>query len=121
MRIDDPNISLLEDTQQVLILDKLKHHNDVSKRLVQSDPLHYLSLVRKDTNILQRRIIFPQSQNLCLIRSDSYLSTERCNSDKHVFMTESIEPLSKGVLREGVTLIAILRVLEVVPIVVHNI
>lgn len=52
MWIDDPNISFLEDAQQILVFDELKHNNDVAKRLVQSDPLHDLPLIRKDANIL---------------------------------------------------------------------
>jgi len=36
-------------------------------------------------------------------------------------VTEPIESLSEGVLREGVALISVFGVLEVVPIVVHNI
>ena len=52
VRVDDPNISFLEDAQQILVLDELKHNNDVSKRLVQPDPLHDFPLIRKDANVL---------------------------------------------------------------------
>ena len=100
MRVDDPNIPLLKYSEKILILDKLKDHDKVP--LVhafgwvrQPDPLQDVSLIREDEDVLERRVVLSNRQDLGFVGGDGDGSAEGGDGDEHVFMAEPVEPLPK--------------------------
>lgn len=121
MRVDDPDVSALEDSQEKLIANELKDDDDVLEGIRKTDALNDFSLVREDADIFKRRVIFSQSQDLSFVRCDGDRPAKGRNSNEHILMIESVEPFAEGVLREDITFVSVLGIGEVVPIVVHNI
>jgi hypothetical protein len=121
VRVDDPELSLLEDAEEELILDEEEGDDDVAEGVVEADALHDLALVGVDANVLERGVVLPQRQNLGLVGGDCDGSSVGSDRDEHILVVQSIEPLSEGVLREHVAFVAILAAWEIVPVVIHNI
>ena len=121
MGVDDPDFSLLEDAEEVLIADEVESDDDMAEGVGETDSLHDFSLIGEDADVFEWGVILPEGEDLGLIGSYGDLSTVAGHSDQHVFVTQPIEPLPERILREEVTLVPVLATGEVVPIVVHNI
>lgn len=120
MRVDEPKIALLEKYQKILVLDEFQTHNDIVEWIDEPYPLDYIALVRKDADVFQCWVVFPQGEDLGLIGRDGDRSSERGNADQHVLVVETVKPLPEGVLRKDIRLEPILLVIKLVPIVVHS-
>ena len=121
MRVDQPNVALLKQNKEHLILQKLEADNDILHGVSQPDTSGYIALVAEDTDVLDRRVLLPDGQNFSLVGSDSNRSTEGGNCDEHILVAEPVEPLPKCVLGEAVHLELEFAVVEFNPIVVHKI
>jgi hypothetical protein len=100
MRINNPHFTLLEDGQQVLVLRKIQTNDDVFEGFVDLYSGEYLAFVAEEHDILNGGIVFPESQYLSFIRSDSNGSAKGRHCHKHILVIKPTEPFPESVFRE---------------------
>lgn len=81
--------------------------------------MYNISLVAKDANVLEGRIFLSECKYFSFIGSDGNRSSVAGNRDKHVFVAETIESLSKGIFCEEICFVAGLSSIELIPVVIH--